>query len=131
ACPGSHVSTERRGAGDGPRRPGPCPGKDRDHRVMHRPAARFRSPYGRPAEAPVHRQGDKMTSNTQLRDAAGEADLTFEDPQGQGKRYSRLFGALFLARLLVYGIGFGLVSSVTTAPDFMSTLAANSTVLVV
>ena len=27
-----------------------------------------------------------MTSNTQLRDAAGEADLTFEDPQGPGKR---------------------------------------------
>ena len=71
-----------------------------------------------------------MTSNTQLRDAAGEADLTFEDPQGPGKRYSRLFGALFLAGFLVYGIGFGLVSSVTTAPDFMSTLAANSTVLV-
>ena len=68
-----------------------------------------------------------MTSNTQLRDAAGEADLTFEDPQGPGKRYSRLFGALFLAGFLVYGIGFGLVSSVTTAPDFMSTLAANST----
>ena len=31
----------------------------------------------------------------------------------------------------MYGIGFGLVSSVTTAPDFLSTLAANSTVLVV
>ena len=72
-----------------------------------------------------------MTSNTQLRDAAGEADLTFEDPQGPGKRYSRLFGALFLAGFLVYGIGFGLVSSVTTAPDFMSTLAANSTILVI
>ena len=72
-----------------------------------------------------------MTSNTQLRDAAGEADPAFEDPQGPGKRYSRIFGALFLAGFLVYGIGFGLVSSVTTAPDFMSTLAANSTILVV
>ena len=72
-----------------------------------------------------------MTSNTQLRDAAGEADQTIEDPQGPGKRYSRLFGALFLAGFLVYGIGFGLVSSVTTAPDFMSTLAANSTILVI
>ncbi len=72
-----------------------------------------------------------MTSNTQLRDAVGEADLTLEDPQGPGKRYSRIFGALFIAGFLFYGIGFGLVSSVTTAPDFMSTLAANSTVLVV
>jgi Domain of unknown function (DUF4386) len=72
-----------------------------------------------------------MTSNSQLRDAAGEADPTFEDPQGRGKRYSRLFGALFLAGFLVYGIGFGLVSSVITAPDFMSTLAANSTILLI
>ena len=70
-----------------------------------------------------------MTSNVQVRDAA--ADPSIEDPQGPGKRYSRIFGALFLAGFLVYGIGFGLVRSVTTAPDFMSTLAANSTVLVV
>jgi hypothetical protein len=72
-----------------------------------------------------------MTSNVRLSDAAANADLSIEDPQGPAKRYSRLFGALFLAGLLVYGIGFGLVRSVTTAPDFMSTLAANSTVLLV
>jgi len=72
-----------------------------------------------------------MTSDIQARDAAGHGDLSIEDPQGPGKRYSRLFGALFLAGLLVYGVGFGLVSSVTTAPDFLSTLSAHSTILVV
>jgi hypothetical protein len=72
-----------------------------------------------------------MTSNIQARDAAGHGDLSIEDPQGPGKRYSRLFGALFLAGFLVYGIGFGLVSSVTTAPDFLSTLSSHSTILIV
>lgn len=72
-----------------------------------------------------------MTSNTQRRDAAAHRNPSSEDPQGPGKRYSRIFGALFIAGFFVYGVGFGLVSSVTTAPDFLSTLAANSTVLVV
>lgn len=72
-----------------------------------------------------------MTSTVQGRDAAAHSDLSIEDPQGPGKRYSRLFGTLFLAGFLVYGIGFGLVSSVTTAPDFLSTLSAHSTTLVV
>src|SRR6266508_6885382 len=72
-----------------------------------------------------------MTSDMQGRDAAEHRDLSIEDPQGPGKRYSRLFGALFLAGFLVYGIGFGLVSSVTTAPDFLSTLSSHSTILVV
>jgi hypothetical protein len=76
------------------------------------------------------RRGDEMTSSVQGRDAAGHGDQSIEDPQGPGKRYSRLFGALFLAGFLVYGIGFGLVSSVTTAPDFLSTLAAHSTILI-
>ena len=58
-------------------------------------------------------------------------DQSLEDPQGPGKRYTRIFGALFLAGFLVYGIGFGLVSSVIGAPDFLSTLAANSTLLLV
>jgi Domain of unknown function (DUF4386) len=68
-----------------------------------------------------------MTSTAQI----GHADSSTEDPQGAGKRYSRIFGFLFIAGFLVYGIGFGLVSSVTTAPDFLSALAANSTILVV
>jgi len=72
-----------------------------------------------------------MTSTVQRRDSAGPTNPSIEDPQGPGKRYSRIFGALFIGGFLVYGIGFGLVSSVTTAPDFLSALAANSTVLVV
>ena len=72
-----------------------------------------------------------MTSTVQGRDSAGPTNPSIEDPQGPGKRYSRIFGALFIGGFLVYGIGFGLVSSVTTAPDFLSALAANSTVLVV
>ncbi len=72
-----------------------------------------------------------MTSNVLGRDAAAHDDLTNEDPQGRGKRFSRLFGALFLAGFLVYGIGFGLVSSVTTGPDILAAMAANSTILVV
>jgi hypothetical protein len=72
-----------------------------------------------------------MTSNVQSREAAADTNQSIEDPQGPGKRYARLFGALFIAGFLVYGIGFGLVSSVTTAPDFLSTLSAHSTALVV
>ena len=72
-----------------------------------------------------------MTSNARGRNAAARRNLSIEDPQGPGKRYSRIFGALFIAGFLVYGIGFGLVSSVTTAPDFMATLSAHSTTLLV
>ncbi len=54
-----------------------------------------------------------------------------EDPQGRGKRFSRLFGALFIAGFLVYGVGFGLVNSVTSAPDVLAAVAANGTVLVI
>jgi Domain of unknown function (DUF4386) len=61
---------------------------------------------------------------------AAHDDQSIDDPQGPGKRYSRIFGALFIAGFLVYGIGFGIVSSVTTAPDFLATLSAHSTALV-
>ena len=72
-----------------------------------------------------------MTSTVQGRDSAGPTNPSIEDPQGPGKRFSRIFGALFIAGFVVYGIGFGLVSSVTTAPDFMATLSAHSTTLLV
>lgn len=72
-----------------------------------------------------------MTSNVLSANAARHDEPTLEDPQGPGKRFSRLFGALFLAGLLVYGVGFGLVSSVTSAPDFLAAVSANSTILVV
>jgi hypothetical protein len=41
--------------------------------------------------------------------------------------YSRLIGALFLLGFLFYGVGFSLVTSVTDAPDFLSTIPAHKT----
>jgi len=43
---------------------------------------------------------------------------------------SRVIGALFLTGFLVYGMGGMLVSSVTGAPDFLTTIAAHQTILV-
>ena len=44
--------------------------------------------------------------------------------------YSRLIGALFIAGFVVYGVGFGLTSSVIGAPDFLSTISAHQGTLV-
>jgi Domain of unknown function (DUF4386) len=44
--------------------------------------------------------------------------------------YSRLIGALFLAGFLFYGVGFSLVDSITSEPDFVSTIPEQETVLV-
>jgi hypothetical protein len=44
--------------------------------------------------------------------------------------YSRLIGALFLSGFLVYGVGSSLVTSVVGAPDFLSTISAHQTTLV-
>jgi len=43
---------------------------------------------------------------------------------------SRLIGALFIAGFVVYGAGFGLTSSVIGAPDFLSTISAYQSTLV-
>ena len=45
--------------------------------------------------------------------------------------YSRLIGALFLAAFAFYGVGFGLVTSVVGARDFLLTISAHQTTLVV
>jgi hypothetical protein len=44
--------------------------------------------------------------------------------------YSRLIGALFLAAFAFYGVGFGLVTSVVGARDFLLTISAHQTTLV-
>jgi hypothetical protein len=44
--------------------------------------------------------------------------------------YSRLIGALFIAGFVVYGAGFALTTSVIGAPDFVSTISAYQTTLV-
>jgi hypothetical protein len=47
------------------------------------------------------------------------------------RNVARLIGALFLAGFLFYGVGFGLVTSVIGAPDFLATISAHQTILVV
>ena len=42
---------------------------------------------------------------------------------------SRLIGALFLAGFLVYGVGDILVTSATGAPNFLTAIAADPTIL--
>ena len=44
---------------------------------------------------------------------------------GSRMMYSRLIGALFLAAFLLYGVGYGLVTSVTGNPGFLSTISAH------
>jgi hypothetical protein len=58
--------------------------------------------------------------------------LTAQRSASRGARmtYSRLIGALFLAGFVVYGVGFGLTSSVIGAPDFLSTISAHQSTLV-
>lgn len=43
----------------------------------------------------------------------------------------RLIGALFIAGFVFYGVGFGLVSSVINAPDFLATISAHQMTLVI
>src|SRR5882724_11182685 len=50
---------------------------------------------------------------------------------GSRMTYSRLIGALFLVGFLFYGVGAALVTSVTGAPDFVSTISAHQTTLVI
>ena len=52
-------------------------------------------------------------------------------PMSSRMLYSRLIGALFLAAFAFYGVGFGLVTSVVGAPDFLLTISAHQTTLVV
>lgn len=44
---------------------------------------------------------------------------------------ARLIGALFIAGFVLYGIGFGIVSSITTAPGFATTIPAHAAALAV
>jgi hypothetical protein len=45
--------------------------------------------------------------------------------------YSRVIGALFLLGFLSYGGGFALVTSLTGAPDFLSTISAHQTIFII
>ena len=54
-----------------------------------------------------------------------------DNSPGSRMTYSRLIGALFLLGFLFYGVGAALVTSVTGAPDFVSTISAHQTTLVI
>jgi hypothetical protein len=49
---------------------------------------------------------------------------------GSRMAFPRLIGALFLAGFLSYGVGFGLVTSVVGTPDFLSTIPAYQSTLI-
>jgi hypothetical protein len=52
------------------------------------------------------------------------------DTYAARKTYARLIGALFLIGFLTYGIGFTLVNSVITVPDFLANVPAVQTTLI-
>src|SRR5713226_1489697 len=54
-----------------------------------------------------------------------------DNAPGLRMTYSRLIGALFLVGFLFYGVGAALVTSVTGAPDSLSTISAHQTTLVI
>lgn len=64
---------------------------------------------------------------------AAEAIQKREVLRGSRSRmtYSRVIGALFLLGFLAYGGGFGLVTSFTGTPDFLSTVFANQTIFII
>ena len=62
----------------------------------------------------------------------GRADRGIQNnSSGSRMTYSRLIGALFLVGFLFYGVGAALVTSVTGVPDFLSTISAHQTTLVI
>lgn len=72
-----------------------------------------------------------MQATLEGRYATGYADTSSTERELSSRiAYGRLIGALFLAGFLLYGVGFGLVSSVINAPDFVSTMSAHQTTLV-
>lgn len=65
-----------------------------------------------------------MSASSAVPAAAGES-LRGRALIGSRTASSRLIGALFLLGFLSYGVGFALVTSVTGAPGFLSTISAH------
>src|SRR3982074_302269 len=64
--------------------------------------------------------------------SSGHVDRAIQNnAPGSRMTYSRLIGALFLVGFLFYGVGAALVTSVTGAPDFLATISAQQTTLLV
>jgi hypothetical protein len=55
--------------------------------------------------------------------------VTVVPPGYAGTDVARIIGALFLSGFLTYGVGFALVSSVTSSTDFLATLPEHRTTL--
>ncbi len=64
-------------------------------------------------------------------EAPVEANVKLSDWARSRKMYSRLIGALFLVGFLTYGVGSGLVTSLVGGSNFLSTIAASQTILVI
>src|SRR5438067_13002380 len=60
-----------------------------------------------------------------------EAKANLSDLLGSRMMYSRLIGALFLLGFLSYGVGSGLATSLVGSSNFLSTIAASQTILVI
>jgi len=66
------------------------------------------------------------------REAVGQGNVSMvEKVLGPRNTYARLIGALFLVGFLTYGVGFTLVNSVITVPDFVSNIPAVQTTLLI
>ena len=73
-----------------------------------------------------------MQTTAQTLDAATRGDASsVERDVAPRKTYARLIGALFLIGFVTYGIGFTLVNSVITVPDFVSNIPAVQTTLII
>ena len=74
-----------------------------------------------------------MHATTEGRHGAGHGNGSIVERLLAGPRntYARLIGALFLVGFLTYGIGFTLVNSVISVPDFVSTIPAVQTTLLI
>lgn len=73
-----------------------------------------------------------MQATIDGRQRTGQARVSMtERVLGPRTTYARLIGALFLVGFLTYGIGLSLVTSVISAPDFMATLPAVQSTLVI
>src|SRR2546425_2579243 len=60
-----------------------------------------------------------------------EAKAIPRDSTGSRMMYSRIIGALFLLGFLFYGVGSGLATSLVGGSNFLSTIAASPTLLVI
>jgi len=71
----------------------------------------------------------QTTAQTRSAIAAGDPS-SIDSGVAPRKTYARLIGALFLIGFLTYGIGFTLVNSVITGPDFLANIPAVQTTLI-